>query len=58
MNLNVMPGWNDEVKPFKEKAMFWVSAGKPINNVLHRIMQRTRKLYHCHYYDYDYDYVL
>ena len=50
MNLKVVPGWNDEVKPFKEKAMFWnaiwVSAGKLINNVLHRIMKRTRNLYH------------
>ena len=50
MNLKVVSGWNDEVKPFKEKAMFWnaiwVLAGKSINNVLHRIMKRTRNLYH------------
>ena len=50
VNLEVLPGWNDEVKPFKENAMFWnaiwVSAGKPINDALHRIMKRTRNVYH------------
>ena len=50
VNLKVLPGWNDEVKPFKENAMLWnaiwVSAGKPINNALHRIMKRTRNVYH------------
>ena len=50
VNLKVVPGWNDEVKPYAmENAMFlnaiWVSAGKPIN-VLHRIMKRMRNLYH------------
>ena len=42
--------WNQEVKPFKEEAYFWhaiwESAGKPINTVLHRIMKRTRNIYH------------
>ena len=46
----VVPGWNDEVKPFREKAMFWnaiwISAGKPINTTLHHIMKRSRNLYH------------
>ena len=23
VNLKVLPGWNDEAKPFKENAMFW-----------------------------------
>ena len=35
--------WNDEVRPFKDKALFWhavwQSAGKPINTQLHGIMK-------------------
>ena len=42
--------WNDEIQPFKDKAMFWhavwMSARKPINTELHRIMKRTRNVYH------------
>ena len=42
--------WNEEVQPFKENAMFWhsiwLSAGRPMNTILHRIMKRTRNLYH------------
>ena len=45
-----IPGWNDEVKPFREQAMFWhsiwISAGKPLNNTLHSIMKKTRNKYH------------
>ena len=36
-----IPGWDDEVKPFREEAMswhsLWISAGKPINNTFHNI---------------------
>ena len=43
-------GWNDKVKPFKESALFWHqvwdSADRPLNTELHRIMKRTRNLYH------------
>ena len=43
-------GWNTEVKPFKDRSMFWSSvwksAGKPLNNTLHQIMKRCRNLYH------------
>ena len=42
--------WNEDVQPFKESTMFWhsiwLSAGLPINTVLHQIMEKTRNLYH------------
>ena len=42
-----IPNWNDEIKPFKEKAMcwhaVWQSAGRPINTVLHRVMKKNQK---------------
>ena len=45
-----VPGWNDHVKPFREDALFWhsiwISAGRPINTVLHTVMKRTRNKYH------------
>ena len=41
-----------EIQPYKEKALFWhaiwQSAGRPINTELHRIMKRTRNVYHLH----------
>ena len=47
---NTIPGWSDCVKPFREKAMFWSSiwksAGKPLNNELHKLMKTTRNKYH------------
>ena len=49
-NKKIMPGWNAQVKPFRENAAFWFSiwksAGKPMNTQLHTIMKRTRNLYH------------
>ena len=46
----LVPGWKSEVKPFRDTAYFWhqvwVSAGKPINTELHRIMKKTRNTYH------------
>ena len=46
----VVPGWSDLVKPFADEAKFWsavwVSAGKPINTVLHKLMKHTRNKYH------------
>ena len=46
----VIPGFNDTVKPFKEKAYFWhqvwKSAGCPTNTELHTIMKRSRNQYH------------
>ena len=39
-----------EVDPFKKDAQFWhsiwLSAGRPMNTELHKIMKRTRNLYH------------
>lgn len=44
-----MPGF-DTVRPAKDNATFWhaiwVSCGKPINTEVHRIMKRTRSIYH------------
>ena len=44
--------WREEIQPYKEKALFWhaiwQSAGRPINTELHRIMKRTRNVYHLH----------
>ena len=41
--------WCEEVQPFKDTAMFWhsiwMSAGRPINTELHRIMKRTRNIF-------------
>ena len=48
----VMPGWKNQVKPFRENAGFWFSvwksAGRPLNTELHTIMKRTRNIYHYH----------
>ena len=48
-----VPGWKDVVKPFREKAYFWhqvwLSADKPLNTELHRIMKKTRNAYHFQY---------
>ena len=45
-----IPGWNESVRHHKETAYFWhqlwLSCGKPINTEIHRIMKRTRNLYH------------
>ena len=46
----VIPGWNQAVKPFKDKAYFWhqvwVSMGRPINCEIHRVMKSSRNRYH------------
>ena len=43
---------NEIVKPHRETAHFWnsvwQSAGRPINTELHKIMKRTKNLYHYH----------
>lgn len=47
-----IPNWKSEIEPFKEKSQFWhavwESAGRPVNCELHRIMKRTRNIYHLH----------
>ena len=49
----VTPGFNERVKPFKEKAYFWhsiwKSAGRPLNTNLHKIMKKTRNVYHMEF---------
>ena len=44
------PGWSENVKQFRESAIFWhqvwLSAGKPLNCQLHYVMKHTRNIYH------------
>ena len=46
-------GWKDLVEPFRDRAYFWhqvwISAGKPVNTELHKIMKRSRNIYHYNY---------
>ena len=48
-----IPGWREEVKPFRDQAYFWhqlwQSCGRPLNNEVHRIMKTTRNRYHYEY---------
>ena len=41
-------GWNEEVWPFRDTALFWhsiwVSCGKPLNTEVHNIMKTTRNV--------------
>ena len=50
---NVTPGFNDRVRHFKETSFFWhqvwKSAGCPLNTELHKIMKKTRNVYHLEY---------
>ena len=45
-----IPFWNVDVQPYKDKSIFWhaiwESAGRPVNNELHKIMKKTRNAYH------------
>ena len=45
-----LAGWKDYVEPFQRNAQFWysiwLSAGKPINTELHRIMKRAKNIFH------------
>ena len=44
-------GWKELVEPYQDGAHFWhsvwVSAGKPMNTELHKIMKHSRNRYHC-----------
>ena len=45
-----IPRWDEDIDPFRKNALFWhsvwQSAGKPLNTELHRIMKKTRNVYH------------
>ena len=45
-----IPGWNEQVKSYKEISLFWhwiwLEAGKPMNGYVYNIMKRTRHQYH------------
>ncbi len=49
---NPIAFWQSEIEPFKKDAQFWhslwISAGRPLNTELHKIMKRTRNIYHLH----------
>ena len=49
-NSKCTPGWKSFVEPFQDKAHFWhaiwTSCGRPINNEIHRVMKRSRNVYH------------
>ena len=49
----IRPGWTQEVKPFRDNAFFWHQiwqfCGRAINSEVHRIMKRTRNIYHYQY---------
>ena len=44
-----LPGWNQFIKPLREDMNFWhsvwVSAGRPINTVLHKVYKNVRNQY-------------
>ena len=45
-----IPGWSAEVGPYRENANFWHqvwdSGDRPMNTELHRIMKKSRNIYH------------
>ena len=47
---NIIPGWSDYIKPYKEASIFWdavwVSAGRPLDTELHKLMKHTRNQFH------------
>ena len=47
MEIGSVPGWKEEVHPFREDARFWhsvwVSVGRPNKGDLHSSMARSRK---------------
>ena len=47
---NTVPGWNDQVRPFREDAKFWsaiwISLGRPLNCEIFNVMKHTKNLFH------------
>ena len=50
--VNLFQGWNEDIKPYGKDALFWqsfwLSAGRPLNTQLHRVMKRTGNVYYLH----------
>lgn len=46
-----IPGWNERVRPLREKSIFWHTiwneCGRPRDGVIAGVMRRTRAAYHC-----------
>ena len=49
-NSNIVAGWNDQVRPFRDSAKFWnaiwVSCGRPLNCQVYWVMKRTKNVFH------------
>ena len=49
-NNREIPGWNEQVKPYLDKSLFWhelwVQCGKPNQGEIARVMRMTRARYH------------
>ena len=47
-----IPRWNEDIEPYRKDDLFWhsvwLSAGRPLHMQLHRVMKRTRNVYHLH----------
>ena len=47
---NTVPGWNDQVRPFREDAKFrsaiWISLGRSLNCEFFNVMKHTKNLFH------------
>ena len=47
-----IPRWNEDIEPYTKDALFWhsiwLSTGRSLNTQLHRLMKRTRNIYHLH----------
>ena len=45
-----IPGWNEQVKSYQERSLFWhwiwLEVGKPMKGYVYNIMKQTRHQYH------------
>ena len=48
-NSNIVAGWNDQARPFRDNAKFlnaiWVSCGRPLNCQVYSVMKRTKNVF-------------
>ena len=46
----IIPGWREQIAPYRDKSVFWFSvwqsAGRPLGGELHNIVKSTRAQYH------------